>query len=66
MVEEFILEPAKESLHRRVVRTAPLPRHRPGQVVLLTDRDPSGPAVMAPADALLSVKSNSRVRSAFS
>ena len=49
MVEEFILEPAKESLHRRVVRAAPLLRHRPGQVVFLADRDPSRPAVMAPA-----------------
>ena len=65
MVEEFILEPAEESLHRRVVRAAPLLRHRPGQVVLLADRDPSGPAVMAPADALLNVKSNSRARFAF-
>ena len=49
MVEEFILEPAEESLHRRVVRAAPLLRHRPGQAVLLADRGPSGPAVMAPA-----------------
>ncbi len=49
MVEESILEPAKESLHRRVVRASPLPRHRPGQVVLLAYGYPSGPAVMAPA-----------------
>ena len=49
MVEEFILEPAEESLHRRVLRAASLLRHRPGQVVLLADRDSSGPVVMAPA-----------------
>ena len=49
MVEEFILEPAEESLHRRVVRAAPLLRHRPGQVVLFADRYPARPTVMATA-----------------
>ena len=44
-----VLEPAEESLHRRVVRAAPLLRHRPGQVVLLAYGYPSGPAVAAPA-----------------
>lgn len=49
MVEELVLEPTEESIHRRVVRAASLLRHRPGQVVLFADRYPARPTVMAAA-----------------
>lgn len=47
MVEELVLKPPEEALHRRVVGAAPLLRHRPDQEVLLADRDPPRPAVVA-------------------
>lgn len=49
VVEELILEPSKEPLHRRVVGRTSLLRHRPDQVAPLADLDPSRPSVMASA-----------------
>lgn len=60
MVEEFILEPAEESLHRRLVRAAPLLRHRPGQVVLFEDRYPARSTVTAPVIGMCSYSSVKR------
>ena len=65
MVEELVLEAAEEAFASRVVRAAALSRHGPGQAVSLAYADPAGPSVMASPDALLNVKSNSRVRFAF-
>ena len=48
-VEELALEPAEEPLARRVVRRAPLRRHRAREPVLLAYRDPAGPAVVPAA-----------------
>lgn len=48
-VPELPLEQAEEALHRGVVRAAALGGHAPGEVVVLADRDPAGPAVVAAA-----------------
>lgn len=48
-VEELLLETPEEPLRGRVVRGAALRAHRPGQLVLPADADPSGPPVMAAA-----------------
>ena len=64
-VEEFYLKPSEEALGARVVRAAALPRHRPHDAVIVAYPYPPGPAIVAAPDALLSVKSNSRARSAF-
>ena len=47
MVEELVLKPPEEALHRRVVGAAPLLRHRPDQEILLADRNPPRPAIVA-------------------
>lgn len=49
MVEELVLEPSEEALHRRAVGAAPLLRHRPDQAVPVANRNPPGPAVVASA-----------------
>ena len=51
-VEELVLEPAEEPLHGRVVRRAPLPRHRALEAVPLADLEPPGPPVVAPPVAV--------------
>lgn len=48
-VEELYLQPPEEALAPRVVGAASLPRHRPGQAVLIACPYPSRPAVMATA-----------------
>lgn len=48
-MEEFILEPDKESLHRRAVEAAPFLRNRPGQVALVANRYPARPTVASPS-----------------
>ncbi len=47
-----VLEPAEEPLHGRVVRRAPLPRHRALEAVPLADLEPPGPPVVAPPVAV--------------
>ena len=46
MVEELVLQPAEEALHRGVVWRAALPGHRADDAVALAYRDPSGPSVV--------------------
>ena len=46
-VEELLLETPEEPLRGRIVRAAVLRAHRPGQVILPADADPSGPPVVA-------------------
>lgn len=52
VVEELVLEPSEEPLAGRVVRRAPLLRHRAHDPVLVADLDPSRPAVVAAAVAV--------------
>lgn len=46
--EELVLEPAEEPLHGRVVRRAPLPRHRALEAVPFADLEPPGSPAAAP------------------
>ena len=48
-MEELLLEMPEEPFRGRVVRTAALRTHRPGQPVLPADADPPGPPVVATA-----------------
>ena len=48
-MEELCLQPPEEAPAPRVVGAASLPRHRPGQAVLIAYPYPSRPAVMAAA-----------------
>lgn len=59
LVEELVLRPAEEALHRGVVGAASLGRHASHQPVLLADGDPPGPAVVA---ALVGVDHRPRSR----
>lgn len=50
VVEKHIFHASKQALAGGVVGAAPLPRHRPGDAVLLADVDPALPAMVARLD----------------
>ena len=63
--EELVLQMPEHLLRRAVVQAVAFARHALDEPGVLEPLDPLGVLVLPAHDALLSVKSNSRVRSAF-